>query len=811
MEVAQLVSNGMRCTHDTSSRAIICQSPVPPVRIDIQYYRPASSMGSLRDSEEELVFDIPSYTQPSRPLRPIAHDAELSEGSTEDANENLAQHASARRSLAAADMALLVLDTGDESRQGHRGGPRDGLDMADLWSVRQGGRVFIGHDDVEVGLMEDREQQDAVPGWNENDAWDLASHASSRGSARSADYDMDPQTCSACFVPMPSLQPAVRDGLERGVMPRITADVLFQENRASLFDLGDLESARQESRVFSGFEDVEIGLMDDRQEQDAVPGWMENDAWDMASHSSHGSRHDASHPAAPALPLGAAVAQRRKLQLEESNRDRREREIRDVARRQNLLHTLSCEQGEITMVGMWSDMLADAARQESLERELGAILDNTVPSRRRHIPALADFDSSRLVMNMTPSAYISRILRYAQASPCCLVLGVVYLQRLNRRVPSACLTFFNMQRLLLTLVMIASKMMDDRFCKNLQWAHIGNVDLRELNKLELSLLTLLDFHLCVKREEYEEVKASLREVDMNTAHFLFSAQALTQVSAPPPVPGLQADSVITSTFSCCVDSLNRSLQQRRAADTAAAVNSRRLDQEQVPSDKPYPASPDEAEGLPAGWKALVSRKTGRTYYGNIDSGASTWQRPVAQPREAQDDKSPQMQAYERRGVVLQQTTQATTSQNAVGVSLRATGGITSSMSGPQMQKIPWQQQLTPPPQLQQRQPSQHHLQPAPELLPQPRQLLLHQQPAATPTNAGARYSKDQRLMGSLNKAVTAQARRVTLNLAGPVGETGRNVSAFSSLLSGVCCSSQACMPVFLSCTWTRYAGAALAI
>ena len=41
-------------------------------------------------------------------------------------------------------------------------------------------RVFNRIDDVEVGLAEDREQQDAVPGWEGNDAWDLASHGGSQ-------------------------------------------------------------------------------------------------------------------------------------------------------------------------------------------------------------------------------------------------------------------------------------------------------------------------------------------------------------------------------------------------------------------------------------------------------------------------------------------------------------------------------------------------------------------------------------------------------------------------------------------------------
>ena len=49
-------------------------------------------------------------------------------------------------------------------------------------------------------------------------------------------------------------------------------------------------SSHQGVRVFSGFERVEIGLMDDREQQDDVPGWMDKDAGDMVSHSLHSGK-----------------------------------------------------------------------------------------------------------------------------------------------------------------------------------------------------------------------------------------------------------------------------------------------------------------------------------------------------------------------------------------------------------------------------------------------------------------------------------------------------------------------------------------
>ena len=49
------------------------------------------------------------------------------------------------------------------------------------------------------------------------------------------------------------------------------------------------------------------------------------------------------------------------------------------------------------------------------------------------------------------------------------------------------LTPFNIQRLLLVLMMLASKYLDDYFVSNKQWAMIGDLQTRELNHIEVFL------------------------------------------------------------------------------------------------------------------------------------------------------------------------------------------------------------------------------------------------------------------------------------------------------------------------------------
>ncbi|XP_012086383.1 cyclin-U1-1 isoform X2 [Jatropha curcas] len=58
-------------------------------------------------------------------------------------------------------------------------------------------------------------------------------------------------------------------------------------------------------------------------------------------------------------------------------------------------------------------------------------------------------------------------------------------------------------KLLVTCVMVASKMLDDEHCDNAFYARVGGVSNAELNKLEIELLFLLDFGVMVSSRAFE--------------------------------------------------------------------------------------------------------------------------------------------------------------------------------------------------------------------------------------------------------------------------------------------------------------------
>ncbi|KAK9691889.1 hypothetical protein RND81_09G226700 [Saponaria officinalis] len=97
--------------------------------------------------------------------------------------------------------------------------------------------------------------------------------------------------------------------------------------------------------------------------------------------------------------------------------------------------------------------------------------------------------------NISIPKYLERLYKYTECSPSCFVVAYIYIDRLVHKHPQMMLLTLNVHRLLLTTLMVASKILDDVQYNNAFYAKVGGVSNVELNKLELELLFLLDFQV----------------------------------------------------------------------------------------------------------------------------------------------------------------------------------------------------------------------------------------------------------------------------------------------------------------------------
>eukprot|EP01094_Clydonella_sp_ATCC50884_P012933 TRINITY_DN23221_c0_g1_i1.p1 TRINITY_DN23221_c0_g1~~TRINITY_DN23221_c0_g1_i1.p1 ORF type:complete len:193 (-),score=54.95 TRINITY_DN23221_c0_g1_i1:269-847(-) len=98
--------------------------------------------------------------------------------------------------------------------------------------------------------------------------------------------------------------------------------------------------------------------------------------------------------------------------------------------------------------------------------------------------------------------YLKRLCKYTACSTNVLTCALIYIDRLVvwRKLT---LRSHNIHRVVLACLVVAIKYNDDRFCSNAYYAKVGGVPPRELNRLEVTLLSLLNFDLYVDEEHFK--------------------------------------------------------------------------------------------------------------------------------------------------------------------------------------------------------------------------------------------------------------------------------------------------------------------
>lgn len=81
-------------------------------------------------------------------------------------------------------------------------------------------------------------------------------------------------------------------------------------------------------------------------------------------------------------------------------------------------------------------------------------------------------------------------------------------------------------------LIVASKFLDDFYCRSAYFSAVGNVPVKTLNDLELNLCFLLDFNLSVSKEEFDATLSILTVGETRVCLFL----TLQNLAFMPPRP-----------------------------------------------------------------------------------------------------------------------------------------------------------------------------------------------------------------------------------------------------------------------------------
>ncbi|KAI8639983.1 cyclin-domain-containing protein [Parasitella parasitica] len=109
---------------------------------------------------------------------------------------------------------------------------------------------------------------------------------------------------------------------------------------------------------------------------------------------------------------------------------------------------------------------------------------------------------ARSIPSIAIYAYFTRILKYCPCANECLIAILVYFDRMTQPDPKLGLKplhvdSYNVHRLIITGLMISSKLYSDVFFTNTRYAKVGGLPVAELNSLELEFLRLNNYNLFV--------------------------------------------------------------------------------------------------------------------------------------------------------------------------------------------------------------------------------------------------------------------------------------------------------------------------
>eukprot|EP00405_Crypthecodinium_cohnii_P019985 CAMPEP_0206475920 /NCGR_PEP_ID=MMETSP0324_2-20121206/34383_1 /ASSEMBLY_ACC=CAM_ASM_000836 /TAXON_ID=2866 /ORGANISM="Crypthecodinium cohnii, Strain Seligo" /LENGTH=345 /DNA_ID=CAMNT_0053951403 /DNA_START=147 /DNA_END=1184 /DNA_ORIENTATION=- len=146
---------------------------------------------------------------------------------------------------------------------------------------------------------------------------------------------------------------------------------------------------------------------------------------------------------------------------------------------------------------------------------------------------------SEVVPRFSTLEYLTRIAAYFDCSDQCLLLSLVYIDRLMNMNPEVVVSPWSIHRILLTGVMVATKFWDDNYYSNAHYAQVGGVTTEECCGLEELFLKYLDWKLYVSEEEYSmylrDVMAAVSNQDGSaSAPIEATAEVSASSAAQPP-------------------------------------------------------------------------------------------------------------------------------------------------------------------------------------------------------------------------------------------------------------------------------------
>lgn len=184
---------------------------------------------------------------------------------------------------------------------------------------------------------------------------------------------------------------------------------------------------------------------------------------------------------------------------------------------------------------------------DSVIESASAVLHNLIADKPgRCIPKYQVFESKSSTATSKPTyAQVKQFMRLiftrAQLEPECIITAHIYIEKLMHNVGGKMtIGYRNWEAILLACFMLASKILDDLSMINADFSYITrkyNFDLKQVNKMEIALLSALKFDVRVSISRYAQYYFKLRGMHNLTPHAVGAIGAADGNATPLSVAG----------------------------------------------------------------------------------------------------------------------------------------------------------------------------------------------------------------------------------------------------------------------------------
>ncbi|KAI8341191.1 cyclin-domain-containing protein [Chlamydoabsidia padenii] len=141
--------------------------------------------------------------------------------------------------------------------------------------------------------------------------------------------------------------------------------------------------------------------------------------------------------------------------------------------------------------------------QDQQRTYVNALVDVTVQAIASIWPN-SNTPSQRPIANL--NTFLHHILKHSRTTHSTLQLAIFYLFRIRPKVQEQHNDVYIAcgRRMFLAALICAHKFLQDKTYKNSAWSKVSGLDVSEINHAEKVMLQLLDYHLFVKKETYDQ-------------------------------------------------------------------------------------------------------------------------------------------------------------------------------------------------------------------------------------------------------------------------------------------------------------------